>query len=125
MEGVDADIRPAERDRRRPARPTPERGAAVHRLRPLTRGADDPQGAQPRAGQPRRQLAPRPGREVVEALVRDLPAWPAGPSRCRLMLGIWDLGFGIWDLGFEWVENRTSPARRIEPSSAASRATTT
>src|SRR5688500_15413134 len=111
MEGPDADVRTPQRGGRGAARAPSARGAALRGFHALARGTADSEGAEPRPGEPRRQLAPQRvsvrddrsgdhagrGREMVEAVVGNLPARATRPARRRLTLGfgIWDL---IWDL---------------------------
>src|ERR1700730_5374798 len=99
MEGARADLRPAQRGRRGAPRAAPERGALVRRFHAFARGSADHQGAQPRAGQPCRRLAPQqvpvrddrsgdhPGRrrQVGRALVGAVPQGRAGHEGGRLM----------------------------------------
>src|SRR6266571_3949352 len=87
LEGAQAHLRAAERDRGGAPRPAPERGAALCRLHALPRRPDDPEGAQPGTLEPRRGHAPqqiplrddrpgdhaRRGRPLGETLVGSLP----------------------------------------------------
>src|SRR6266581_3570179 len=98
LEGAQTHLRAPERDRRDTPRPPSPRGAAFCRLHALPRRADDPEGAQPGALEPRRGHAPqqvplrddrpgdhaRRGRPLGETLVGSLPQRSEDPEGSRM-----------------------------------------
>src|SRR5438093_468578 len=98
LEGAQAHLRAPERDRGGAPRPAPLRGTALFRLHALPRRSDDPEGAQPRALEPRRGHAPqqvplrddrpgdhaRRGRPLGETLVGSFPQRSEDPEGSRL-----------------------------------------